>query len=290
MSAARILDLAGIVCNRNTIPGDKSARSPSGIRLGTPWITQRGFQAEHVERLADIIARVLKAMQPHAYAGRRGPIYSATGRLRCAGSRPSGTWWTWPAAWTWPRITCPSGYPHHYFMHKPTTDPGGDWDLIQIVGPHARGFLNVAMTNDAYALGPGESQPTWILEPDGRLMSPGVLKRPGADPHDFQLLVPKAAEARVAHWLRALSDGFVSMDPDDEFVKAPGPVVVRRLPHEVGEAWPERPPTPEQFADDTRRLGARQAVLGGPLHALRRAGRPRTAAAVRVELRRPAPA
>ncbi len=99
-----------------------------------------------------------------------------------------------------------------------------------------RGFLNVAMTNDAYTLEPGESQPTWILEPDGRLMSPGVLERPGADPHDFQLLVPKPAEAPVAHWLRALSDGFVSMDPYDEFVKAPGPVVVRRLPHEVGEA------------------------------------------------------
>ena len=34
--AARILDLAGIVVNRNTIPGDKSALDPSGIRLGTP--------------------------------------------------------------------------------------------------------------------------------------------------------------------------------------------------------------------------------------------------------------
>ncbi len=43
-TAARILDLAGIVCNRNTIPGDKSARMPSGIRLGTPWVTQRGFR------------------------------------------------------------------------------------------------------------------------------------------------------------------------------------------------------------------------------------------------------
>ncbi|HEX2621778.1 MAG TPA: serine hydroxymethyltransferase, partial [Phototrophicaceae bacterium] len=41
--AARILDLVGIVCNRQTIPGDTSALRPSGIRLGTPWITQRGF-------------------------------------------------------------------------------------------------------------------------------------------------------------------------------------------------------------------------------------------------------
>src|SRR5512139_63004 len=50
-AAARILDLAGIVLNRNTIPGDHSARNPSGIRLGTPWITQRGFGVPEVERL-----------------------------------------------------------------------------------------------------------------------------------------------------------------------------------------------------------------------------------------------
>ena len=42
--AARILDMAGIVCNRNTIPGDESAGQASGIRLGTPWITQRGMK------------------------------------------------------------------------------------------------------------------------------------------------------------------------------------------------------------------------------------------------------
>ena len=29
----------------------------------------------------------------------------------------------------------PGGYPHHYFMHKQTTDPGGDYDLIQIARP-----------------------------------------------------------------------------------------------------------------------------------------------------------
>ena len=247
--AARVLDLAGIVCNRNTIPGDKSARSPSGIRLGTPWITQRGFQAEHVERLADIIAHLLKAMQPHAYAGRRGPIYSARVSFDALEEAKRAVV-DLASDVDLDKDYVPGGYPHHYFMHKQTTDPGGDYDLMQILGPHARGFLNVAMTNDAYTLGPGESQPTWILEPNGQLMSSGILKRPGADPHDFQLLVPKPAEARVAHWLRALSDGFVSMDPDDKFVKAPGPVVVRRLPHEVGEAWPERPPTPEQFTDD----------------------------------------
>ncbi len=65
--AARILDLAGIVCNRNTIPGDESPFRASGIRLGTPWITQRGFREPQIDQLADIIADVLLACEPFSY-------------------------------------------------------------------------------------------------------------------------------------------------------------------------------------------------------------------------------
>jgi len=64
--AARILDIVGIVVNRNTIPGDQSAAAPSGIRLGTPWLTQRGFNEKQSRQLADIIADVLLACAPHA--------------------------------------------------------------------------------------------------------------------------------------------------------------------------------------------------------------------------------
>jgi glycine hydroxymethyltransferase len=136
-------------------------------------------------------------------------------------------------------------------MHKPTTNPEADWDVIEIEGFHARGFCNVAMTNDVYALGPGAFQPTWVLEPDGRLMSPAVLRRPGAPTDCLQLLMPKAQEPRVAHWLRSLSDGFVHMDDDDVFALVPGPVVVRRLSHTLSEGWPECPPTSEAFDDET---------------------------------------
>ncbi len=248
--SANILDLAGVVCNRNTIPGDKSARTPSGIRLGTPWITQRGFKEPEVTGLAEIIAKVLKGCRPHATAGRRGPVYSAridfdvleeakrdvVELACCADLAPDYN---------------PSGYPHHYFMYKQTKDPGGEWDIIEIEGPHARGFLNVAMSNDVYALGPGQTQPTWILNPDGTLMSEAVVKRIGIETTRLHILVPKGKEARVAHWLRSMSDGFVTVDLDDEFVRTPGPVVIRRLPHELADEWPERPPQPERFEDGT---------------------------------------
>ena len=248
--AARILDLAGIVLNRNTIPGDRSARNPSGVRLGTPWITQRGFQAQEIERLAEIIARVLKATEPYAYAGRRGPVYRAKLDFDVLEQ----------AKWDVVELACsvdldadyaPSGYPHHYFMHKPSGDVGGEWDIVEIEGTHARGFCNVAMTNDVYALGSGDSQPTWILEPDGRLMSGGLLKRPGEETTRFQLLIPKSAESRVAHWLRALSDGYVHLDDNDIFAKSPGPVVIRRLSHELADEWESKPPTEHIFDDET---------------------------------------
>ncbi|PJF25718.1 MAG: hypothetical protein CUN53_11365, partial [Phototrophicales bacterium] len=68
--AARILDLAGIVCNRNTIPGDVAALRASGLRFGTPWVTQRGFGDAEIDELASIIADTLKACVPFSYMGR----------------------------------------------------------------------------------------------------------------------------------------------------------------------------------------------------------------------------
>ncbi len=72
--AARILDLAGIVCNKNTIPGDHSAADAHGIRLGTPWATQRGMGKEEMAILAGILAKVLKAIRPFSYPGLSGEL------------------------------------------------------------------------------------------------------------------------------------------------------------------------------------------------------------------------
>ncbi|HET6443051.1 MAG TPA: serine hydroxymethyltransferase, partial [candidate division Zixibacteria bacterium] len=54
--AARILDVAGIVTNSNTIPGDRTAFSASGIRMGTVWISQLGFADKEIDLLAEAIA------------------------------------------------------------------------------------------------------------------------------------------------------------------------------------------------------------------------------------------
>jgi glycine hydroxymethyltransferase len=37
----RVLELANIAANKNTVPGDVSAMTPGGIRMGTPALTTR---------------------------------------------------------------------------------------------------------------------------------------------------------------------------------------------------------------------------------------------------------
>ncbi len=58
--AEKALDEVGITTNKNPIPFDK--RPPtvtSGIRLGTPAITTRGFRVEDVRRIAAFVVKVL---------------------------------------------------------------------------------------------------------------------------------------------------------------------------------------------------------------------------------------
>ncbi len=61
--AENALHTAGITVNKNMVPFDQ--RSPfvtSGIRLGTPALTTRGFGPDEMLRVADLIDRVLKNM------------------------------------------------------------------------------------------------------------------------------------------------------------------------------------------------------------------------------------
>ena len=58
--AQALLDRAGITVNKNTIPGDpQSPFVTSGIRLGTPALTTRGFGVQEMERVAELIDEVL---------------------------------------------------------------------------------------------------------------------------------------------------------------------------------------------------------------------------------------
>ena len=58
--AEQLLDRAGITVNKNTIPGDpQSPFVTSGIRLGTPALTSRGFMEPEMGRVAELIDTAL---------------------------------------------------------------------------------------------------------------------------------------------------------------------------------------------------------------------------------------
>lgn len=55
-----VLELINIAANKNTVPGDKSALVPGGLRVGTPAMTTRGFGPEDFVKVAEYIDRAVQ--------------------------------------------------------------------------------------------------------------------------------------------------------------------------------------------------------------------------------------
>tara|TARA_B100001059_G_scaffold236678_1_gene288980 strand:- start:6491 stop:7816 length:1326 start_codon:yes stop_codon:yes gene_type:complete len=55
----KVCELCNISVNKNTVFGDKNALSPSGIRIGTPAITTRGFDGDDCIQVANYIYRCI---------------------------------------------------------------------------------------------------------------------------------------------------------------------------------------------------------------------------------------
>ncbi|TFD96998.1 serine hydroxymethyltransferase [Jeotgalibacillus sp. R-1-5s-1] len=65
--AEKVLDDIGITVNKNTIPFDpESPFVTSGIRIGTPAVTSRGFKEAEMVEIAELIADVLKNHEDEA--------------------------------------------------------------------------------------------------------------------------------------------------------------------------------------------------------------------------------
>jgi glycine hydroxymethyltransferase len=217
--AARILDVAGIVVNRNTIPGDTSAAHPSGVRLGTPWVTQRGFKETESRQLGGLIAELLKACHPYSQAGRKGlearakVDFEVLNQVRLEVrdlARQAGIDF---------RPT-QHGYPHFYYLDDPA--PSGEWSALELRGQAAEAFLRWATNARPAEIEPGGSLSVEVKAPHGKVQ--GVLQRVADE--GWRLVVPSQAAVALATWLRDLSDGYVAPDPADLHRKMPGPVVV----------------------------------------------------------------
>ncbi|KAJ3294814.1 Serine hydroxymethyltransferase, cytosolic [Borealophlyctis nickersoniae] len=59
----RILELANVATNKNTVPGDKSALIPGGLRIGSPAMTSRGLKEKDFAQIAEFIHRAVQMTQ-----------------------------------------------------------------------------------------------------------------------------------------------------------------------------------------------------------------------------------
>lgn len=221
--AARLLDLAGIVANRNTIPGDTAALRSSGVRIGLPWVTQRGFGDAESEKLAHLIADLLMAAVPFSYTGRKRAEPRAKVPFEVM-MRVKREVRDLAASVGIDTTVEADDYPHFYYLDA---DHGG-WGTLKIrsIGhATAASFLHTALTSDVYALAVGGSQPTRLLDETGAVIGRGVVERAGDDVYHLTVEQHK----RAAMWLRSLSDGFTMVDSTDPYAKVPGPVDVQTV-------------------------------------------------------------
>ena len=216
--ASRVLDLVGIVCNKNTIPGDRSAGDARGIRLGTPWATQRGMGPDEMKELAGIIASVLKNIHPFEYTGlnsslsrgklplavleeAREAVRSLVARVDEETSRRS------------PRAL--------------SSEFAQDVGILRVHHGRALSLLNEASTQDIEQLKIGETTRSLFFDEKAELIDEVTIGRLGDQ--DFLLLTHRNRVDRLKAWLCGLADGYVLFDPHDVFRKVQGPAIVDRI-------------------------------------------------------------
>ncbi|NLH50262.1 MAG: glycine cleavage system aminomethyltransferase GcvT [Myxococcales bacterium] len=246
--AAHILELAGIVLNKNTIPGDAETAFGTGLRMGTPWLTQRGAGEAEVRQVARFIHRILTACEPFLYKGLTRPLPrgKVDPRVLREVSEEVDAFCAKLAVRP-PRV---SGYPHFPYL-----DPAKGGRLIKITGPHAEAFLADTIAGDLSTLKNGGVMTAFVLDGDGRVIDEVSLARlPRANDARRDGFVLKANPQNIRSllvWLRGLSDGFTLFEPGDVTAKIEGPAVIEQLEEdcEFVKTWTAKlPDTDPQMA------------------------------------------
>jgi glycine hydroxymethyltransferase len=225
--AARILDLAGIVVNANTIPGDKSAFLSSGIRIGTPWVTQRGLVEKDMVAIADIISEILKNIKPYYQDVSSKTSIRAKISFDVLESSKNNV--KTVVANTKDHLEKPKyGYPHFYFQDDYDNANKDSIISFSLSGEKILQCLNYIIASDIEGIESGKTIPV-IIHANKK---PVTAELTTADYRSFILSVASDKAGLVSSWLRNLSDGFISFD-DDPIMRIPGPFVVKEV--SVGE-------------------------------------------------------
>lgn len=223
--AVRILDLAGLVANKNTIPGDLETPRATGIRLGTPWLTQRGLVEKDMDALAGLMHQLLSTLKPFSYHGLAGVLPRAkvdldvleAVRIKVAViAEKAGIDFDVQGL----------GYPHYQGIKEVDSNLPHQ---IKVTGFRSRQFLNQITSSNIVQLAVEEKISTYIFDLDGLLISEVEINRikPDSQGRDcFLISSPPEDTSRLLSWMRSLSDGYILFDHRDIFRKIEGPVIV----------------------------------------------------------------
>ncbi|MBN1673259.1 MAG: serine hydroxymethyltransferase [Kiritimatiellae bacterium] len=229
--ASRLLELCGIVCNKNALPGDESGARASGIRMGTPWVTQRGITADQLREIAAVTRLVLQ--NAHTCRVCVGP-----GAERCRGRIPADCLDEALARTLAIVQALPvPARPPHAAAARPTGP------ALLLRGDRTRLALDQMLTCPMADLLPDACADGRLLRPDGTVIDAVRVRRlPDAGSEERFLLrgAPDKTD-EVCTWLRRLSDGYVLLDVADLHLKVDGPTVVADAGPEPGLAAPGEP-------------------------------------------------
>ena len=220
--ASRLLEIAGIVCNKNVLPGDPDGAHASGLRFGLPWLTQRGVTCGQLGEIAKIIRSVLKQV-------RTITIWSPTGDKKCRGRLPSGV--LEEAGRRTLSIAEALSYPEPP-PAKETPPPQskiGDRTAFIMRGDKVRLALSQMLTARLPVNG-GPVRADMFASDGSKIDDVIVAELEPAGTEQRWLVLPhheRAAEVR--RWIENLSDGYILFDEADLQQKVDGPNVLEEL-------------------------------------------------------------
>lgn len=269
--AARILDEVGLVLNRNTIPGDKTAMFATGIRFGTPWMTQRGLDEKDMAEVADIIADVLLACVPYSVQTNKGisqrakidfkVLEDAKKRVRSLCEKAG-------ADLNFQK----NGYPQFFYLDD-ISQSKGELATLNLTGPNLRQFVSYCFSTDVDKLMVGQSEKTSLSTPIGTIE--GAIENVKGAGYRFSFAREKFGLA--ATFLRDLAVGYIAFDDElprripgsisvteelvSEPVKAEGDLNISRKPWFIGQVNKLENKLPDFIWDETESTELKRTPL-----------------------------
>ncbi|MFH0887758.1 MAG: serine hydroxymethyltransferase [Planctomycetota bacterium] len=209
--ASNILDICGITCNKNSLPGDETGTRTRGVRFGTTILSQLGMGKDEMVKIAHLVYDIISNIRTFAVISHSGKIVRGKidirimEKVRNEVNKLLGT-----------KIE----------SKKPKEN------IIEVRGERATAFLQSLVNDNLYQLKAGQSIKTILKYNVGKSTGINVILKFHELDKSEQVywLMPAQKEIdKILRYFKGLSDGYIAFDNDDVYLKVEGPVVIKLL-------------------------------------------------------------